>query len=202
MTRPAPACRALLNEANDRYPGRSKKADGIVGDDAHSHRPSGHNAYLVGNNPLTKYGIVPAATGYALAVDLTHDLEHGCDAHALARDLVARNDPRIAEAISEGHIWTRARAADGWRPYAGKNGHYAHAHLSLMPQAWNSTDPWWTPAPKPRPGGSVDQQQYETIMAALADLKTRVNGLGTTVRQVKAAVEAHDRHLTEHDKKG
>lgn len=45
-------------------------------------------------------------------------------------------------------------------------------------------------------------EKFDAIMAALADLKTRVNGLGTTVRQVKAAVDAHDKHLAEHDKGG
>lgn len=131
----APACRALLTQATLRAPNRSKVSDGTIGDAAHRARRSAHN-------PSLKDG-TPDPNGVVLAVDLTHDPEHGCDAHALVRDLVARNDRRVYEAISQGRIWTRKRAAEGWRPYRGSNPHDKHAHITVTWEHRNSTDPWW-----------------------------------------------------------
>lgn len=131
----APACRALLTQATLRYPKRNRASDGTIGDAKHRARRSWHN-------PSLRDG-TPDPSGTVLAVDLTHDPDNGCDAHQLVRDLVAKHDRRVSEAISQGQIWTRARAAEGWRPYRGSNPHDKHAHITV---AWlwrNSTDPWW-----------------------------------------------------------
>lgn len=133
----APACRALLTQATLRYPNRDRSSDGLMASPKHRDQApkSFHNPSL-GDGIWTDGGVV-------LAVDLTHDPANGCDAHQLARDLVARNDKRVSEAISQGRIWTRKRAAEGWRPYRGSNPHDKHAHITVAWEHRNSTDPWW-----------------------------------------------------------
>jgi hypothetical protein len=132
----APAARAALEEATRRWPRRSKVSDGTIGDPAHRDRPSDHN---------------PDRDGVVLAFDLTHDPGAGCDAHRLVRLAVARRDPRIKYAISQGRIWSAERAGEGWRTYNGSNPHHKHAHVSVRKQFADDTRPWWaTTAPKPQ----------------------------------------------------
>lgn len=144
----APACKALLTQSTVRYPNRDRSYDGIIGDQAHAARRSWHN-------PSNEDG-TPNPDGWVTAVDLTHDPEHGCDAHSLVRRLVANADPRIREAISNGRIWTAARADEGWRYYGGSNPHQHHCHITVAWRYRTSTAAWWptvapsnvtTPAP-------------------------------------------------------
>ncbi len=121
----APAAKQLLAEINLLWPNRSRRSDGTVGDSAHASRTSHHN---------------PDADGSVNAVDITHH-PGVFDAHRFVRWLVAKNDLRVIEAISNSQIWTRARAAEGWRTYGGTNKHTAHAHISFShtPALENST---------------------------------------------------------------
>ena len=129
MGTPAPACKAALAQATVLWPNRSRLSDGIMGDLRHQQFPSDHND---GN-----------------AFDLTDDPAHGCDAHALVRELVARRDPRLKYVISRGQIWSALLAAKGWRRYTGENPHIKHAHVSITWAARGDTSPWWTqPAPR------------------------------------------------------
>lgn len=126
----APACAAALREATVRWPHRNRASDGTIGDTAHSARSSDHN---------------PDERGMVLAFDLTNDPAHGCDAHALVEQAVARRDPRIKYAISQGRIWSALREDEGWRSYSGSNPHDKHAHVSVHRSHENDTSPWWAP---------------------------------------------------------
>lgn len=139
--RAARSVRAALAEASRRYPGRNRVHDGTVGDLAHSARASDHN---------------PDERGVVLAFDLTHDPARGCDAHALVRAAVDRRDPRIKYAISQGRIWSAAKADQGWRRYTGANRHDKHAHVSVARAHEDDTSAWWPaaptrPLPEPKP---------------------------------------------------
>lgn len=128
-TRIAPSCIALLAQADQLYPGRSRASDGTIGDAKHAARKSDHN---------------PDAAGWVHAADLTHDPAHGCDAHAWAREVAARRDPRVRLLISAGQQWTPAA---GWSTYHGENPHDRHAHLSVFrtDSARKNTSPWFAP---------------------------------------------------------
>lgn len=162
MPAPAPVCKAALAEATRLWPNRSRASDGIVADPNHS--PSSDHAD-------------PDRDGYAEAFDLTHDPSAGCDAHALVRAAVARRDRRIKLAISNGRIWSAARAAEGWRPYSGPNPHTRHAHVSTADAARDDTSPWWTtPVTNPQEEDDMalsddDRRLIETAVAEARDAK-------------------------------
>ena len=118
----APACRAALTQATERFPNRSRISDGIMCDAAH---PSTSD-HCSGN-----------------AFDLTFDPQGGCDAHALVETLKQRRDPRVKYIISKRRIWNPTVAPD-WRHYDGKNAHNHHAHVSILVSARDDTSPWWT----------------------------------------------------------
>jgi hypothetical protein len=187
----APAAKAALSEATHRWPRRSRACDGTIGDTAHSSRTSDHN---------------PNEYGEVLAFDLTHDPAAGCDAHALVRAAVARRDRRIKYAISEGRIWSRARAAEGWRPYAGSNRHDKHAHVSVDRRWRNDTSPWWATAPaQPAPREDdldMDEKRLRQIIGEELDRRVTLlmrgeqdgkkTGHTDTLRGVRAAIDALD----------
>lgn len=121
---PSPAALAALRDANAMAPERSRVSDGIMGDTSHQARPSDHN------------------TG--MAVDITHDPAHGCDAGQLAA--LAIGDPRAKYVIWARRIWSRQHALLGWRPYLGPNPHTHHVHISILPHARDDARPWpWSP---------------------------------------------------------
>ncbi len=152
----APAAAAALRQATQRWPNRDRSSDGTIGDPAHSSRTSDHN---------------PAEDGYVYAFDLTNDPARGCDAHALVRAAVARRDPRVRYAISNGRIWSAARAAEGWRPYSGPNPHTKHAHVSITRAFRDDTRPWWpaTPAPPNPEELDVDEATLRRIVGEEID---------------------------------
>lgn len=140
----APSLVALVQEANRHAPNRSKASDGSIGDPAHRARVSDHNP----------------SQGIVHAVDLTHSPGRGFDAHAHARAVIARRDPRIKYVISDRRIYGPG-SRFGWAggPYSGSNPHTSHAHFSVWPNAAgrNNTGPWLTdvrapiPVPEPKP---------------------------------------------------
>ena len=129
----APSLIALVAQADARWPNRSRRSDGSIGDAAHRARKSKHN---------------PDASGDVLAVDLTHDPANGCDAHAIAEHLRLTRDRRVATLISNGRICSSTGAyAWKWRTYSGSNPHDKHAHIDIhdTPAAKNDTSPWFPP---------------------------------------------------------
>lgn len=123
----SPACRAALRDADLAFPGRRRASDGIMGDAAHQARPSDHNK--------------------GLAVDITHDPASGADGELIA--LAAITDPRVTYVIWNRRIYSKARAAEGWRPYTGSSPHTHHVHVSVQAGAPSRDDgPWpWAPTP-------------------------------------------------------
>jgi len=109
----------LRAQFNERYPKRSKKADGSIGDAAHASRDSDHN-------PWVKDG----KTGVVTALDITHDPENGVDTYKVADHMRTKRDPRVKYIISNGRICSADRGWE-WRPYTGKNKHSQHVHISV-----------------------------------------------------------------------
>lgn len=120
MSREAPACRKALNDANRRWPHRNRQSDGIMGDARHQKTKSDHN---LGN-----------------AVDVSHDPASGCDGALIAA--LALHDPRVTYVIFNRRIWSRARAAEGWRAYHGTNPHNHHCHISIRASARENVSDW------------------------------------------------------------
>lgn len=120
----APAIVQALRDADRAWPNRNRASDGTLGDAAHQARPSDHN------------------TG--LAVDITHDPLHRCDAGAIA--LQAIQDPRVTYVIWNRQIANRAIQGGAWRPYNGSNPHTHHVHISIREGARNDVRSWaWAP---------------------------------------------------------
>ena len=103
----------LRQQVNAKYPNRSKRSDGTIGDRAHASRASDHNP---------RHGIVHA-------LDLTHD-PRNLDVHALADRLRASRDSRISYIISNRRI-ASAKNGWAWRRYTGSNPHSGHMHISI-----------------------------------------------------------------------
>lgn len=117
--------RALIQlraQINEKFPKRSKEADGTIGDAAHASRSSDHN-------PWVKDGDMGIVTG----MDLTHDPLSGLDSEHLAECLRTSHDPRLKYVISNRKIASFDHDSFGWRPYTGKNAHNHHVHVSVKP---------------------------------------------------------------------
>lgn len=123
MCVPAPACKAALAQATERWPGRSTASDGICGDAAHQARKSDHNS---GN-----------------AFDLTHDPSNGVDCAKLRA--VAAADPRSKYVIFNDQIDNKD--GRGFVPYRqndpSRNKHTSHMHVSIKDSARGDTGSWW-----------------------------------------------------------
>jgi hypothetical protein len=124
MATAAPACKQALRDATARWGSRSRASDGIMGDAAHQTRPSDHN---LGN-----------------AYDLTHDPTNSVDCERLSRLVI--NDTRVTYVIWNREIYSRARAAEGWRTYSGSNPHTHHMHVSISASSRDDESAWpWSP---------------------------------------------------------
>lgn len=129
----APCLIALFEQADARWPKRSRVSDGSIGDKAHAARKSDHN---------------PSETGYVTAGDLTHDPDMGPDAHAWAEYLRTIRDSRVKYVISNGRVWrSYGTSAWQWTPYTGSNAHEKHVHVSVLDiaEVRNDLRPWFPP---------------------------------------------------------
>ena len=155
----SPALAQLDKQINAAAPGRSKDSDGTIGDAAHSARTSDHN---------------PRDDGEVTAKDWTHDPPR-FDAHKMARELVAKRDPRLKMAISNDEIWTAERAAEGWRPYwpdnPRRNKHIGHAHVSVWPDS--SAAAWDVPMLSGSPTSEDLNMNEDRLRAIVRDEVTR-----------------------------
>lgn len=154
-TQVAPSCKAVLTQANELFPGRSKATDGLIGDADHRTRDSDHN---------------PNANGWVHAADLTHDPAHGIDAHAWIRAVAARRDPRVKYLISNREICystpVNGRAAWEWQPYKRKNPHISHVHVSIhhTDEARNDTSSWFEDDPANPEEAKMEFPETQTTM--------------------------------------
>lgn len=144
MARAANALNVLLNQLNNRAPGRNKASDGWIGDADHQNRNSDHNPWYP-----------PPGGGIVTARDFTHDPGGGLDCQWLADTLVTNRDPRIKYIIWNRRIWT---PGVGWRAYTGSNAHTHHLHLSVVASPANDTATPWA--------GITAQRQPEVDMQA------------------------------------
>jgi len=127
----APSLVQFRDEVNKKWPKRSKKSDGTVGNTSHAARKSDHN---------------PNSRGSVNAIDITYP---GVDADVVIA--AVKKHPSAAYVIFNRHIYS---ATDGWvkKPYAGVNPHTTHLHISIKQsvKAENSAVKWFAkPAPKP-----------------------------------------------------
>jgi hypothetical protein len=113
MARLAKSLDALRKQVDAKFPGRSKKSDGWIGDAAHAARVSQHN---------------PLPNGVVCALDITHDPANGMDCVRLMAELDASNDPRIYYLIFNGEI---DNSDDSRSKYTGPNKHPTHLHISV-----------------------------------------------------------------------
>lgn len=115
----------LRSQVNARYPNRSKKSDGTVGDRAHSARASDHNPH----------------GGIVHAWDATHH-PGVFDAHGFAERLRQSKDARIGYVISNRRIFSSTVLPWTWRSYKGSNPHSGHVHVSIRrnPHADNTKE--------------------------------------------------------------
>jgi hypothetical protein len=144
---PAPTARRALAEASTRWPQRNRASDGICPSAEHSLQ-----------NPTSDHE-------RGMAFDLTHDPEHGCDAHHWAEQLMLRRDWRVKYVISNRRIWNPSISAN-WREYGGSNPHIKHMHVSLVDAARDDTATWWEPPANPRPVSLAPPHPQEDDMPA------------------------------------
>jgi hypothetical protein len=105
----------LRSEIDAVAPNRSKASDGTIGDDAHQASDSDHN--------INDEGVV-------CAIDFTHDPGDGADMHEFAEHIRKTKHRAVKYVIWNRRIWSKARDAEGWRAYKGKNPHTKHMHVS------------------------------------------------------------------------
>lgn len=174
---PAPACKALLWQAELLWPNRSTASDGICASPKHTQQ-----------NPTSDHEIGNAA-------DLTHDPVNGCDAHAIAERLKASGDPRIKYVISDGRIWNPAKSPN-WRAYTGSNPHTKHIHVSIHAHLRDDVSAWALTPPEPEddmPWTDTDSQNLAAVKALLESINHQIAApadKGGRVARITAAVEA------------
>lgn len=135
----APSLDQLRAEVNARWPKRSKRSDGTIGDEAHSARKSDHN---------------PNRRGSVNAIDITAD---GIVTAALIA--AAKKHPSTHYIIHNGQIMTHNKGNFKPRPYKRGNPHKTHVHISIHQtraaeqnrRAWGIAAASTKPKPKPKP---------------------------------------------------
>lgn len=126
---PAPACKAVLEQANQIAPHRAKASDGICASPKHTQQ-----------NPSSDH-----ETGDA--VDLTHSPQAGCDVDRLFYLIIQRRDRRVKYLIWRRRICRSYAKGDipawTWAPYSGSNPHEKHGHISIHKALRADTGPWF-----------------------------------------------------------
>lgn len=142
----APALAQLRAEVNKRWPKRSKRSDGTIGDAAHSARKSDHN---------------PNARRSVNAIDITAS---GIDTGALIA--AAKRHPSVRYIIFNRRIMNRDIGNFRPRRYTGSNPHTAHVHISIYQSrtAENRRQSWGIATAKaPAGGGSSSGGTYREV---------------------------------------
>ena len=128
----APSLVQFRAEVDKKWPKRSKKSDGTIGDTSHAARKSDHN---------------PNSRGSVNAIDITYP---GVDPDVVIA--AVKKHPSAAYVIFNRHIYS---ATDGWvkKPYTGISPHTEHLHISIKQsvKAENSTVKWFGTVAKKAP---------------------------------------------------
>lgn len=168
----------MRSQVNQHAPGRSKSADGWIGDAAHAARTSDHN-------PWIRHGGI----GIVSALDITHDPRSGVDVYRMADHMRTRRDARIKYVITNGRIFSSTASAWTWRTYTGTNPHRTHVHVSVNSTAAHFDDrrPWdlgltaGTPSPTtPSLPAPDDSPKARAVL--------RRGSKGTDVRQLQSVL--------------
>lgn len=128
-----PVCKAAMASATHLAPGRSTVSDGCCASVQHHQQnpTSDHEADI---------------SGFAHAVDITHDPEHGFDswleADRLRLACKAGIEKRVKYIISNRRI-ASSRDDWAWRRYDGANAHAHHMHISVIKGYELSVAPWF-----------------------------------------------------------
>jgi hypothetical protein len=121
----AKSLETLRSQLNQKYPNRSKKEDGSIGDGKHKKTRSPHN---------------PNSKAIVTAIDITHDPKNGVDCEKLRKVLFANRDIRVGWII-----WNREKKdlnVWNWRPYLGENPHDKHLHIDVTDIDGQDPSPW------------------------------------------------------------
>lgn len=119
-----------------------------IGDDAHQAGPSDHN---------------PEEDGSVDAIDLMiNSAFTTAEANGLVDVLTTVRDARLSYIIWRARIWNRRQ---GWRPYAGRNPHDDHVHISRNDVNEPSRAPWTIR----RPTREITYMQLDVTLPALRE---------------------------------
>ena len=156
----APALAQLRAEVNARWPKRSKRSDGTIGDAAHSARKSDHN---------------PNSRRSVNAIDIT---ANGIDTGALIA--AAKKHPSVRYIIHNRKIMNRDIGNFKPRPYRG-NPHTAHVHISIYQSrtAEQRRQSWGIATAKAPSGGGSTSTYREVKYGDMLRLYTK----GAPVRE-------------------
>ena len=147
---PAPACVAILNDANRVAPYRNRASDGILGDAFHAASLSDHN---------------PDGNGIVHAVDVTNDPARGMNtwywANVIAGRILTGQERRVKYLVSNNgteDVIFNPEISLTWRPNLDRNGyrqhdHANHLHTSVLytSVAENDTSRYFVSAAPPAP---------------------------------------------------
>lgn len=141
----APALAQLRAEVNKRWPKRSKRSDGTIGDAAHSARRSDHN---------------PNSRRSVNAIDITAS---GIDTGALIA--AAKKHPSVRYIIHRGQIMNRDIGNFRARRYTGSNPHNTHVHISIYQSrtAEQRRQSWGIATAKAPAGGTSTGGRYREV---------------------------------------
>lgn len=165
----APSLVQFRAEVDKKWPKRSKKSDGTVGNAAHAATKSDHN---------------PNSRNSVNAIDITYP--------GVNPDVViaaVKKHPSAAYVIFNRHIYS---ATDGWvkKPYAGISPHTTHLHISIKQsvKAENSTVRWFTTPAKPVVKPVVKPVKKPALPKYPGANKLKVGSKNTAVKVVQTAV--------------
>ena len=152
--RPAKCLTTLKQQLDEQYPTRPTGSDGMIASAAHTQQnPSSDH------EPRTD---PEGGPGVVCAFDITTD--RFTDALAEQLRWMGQRGDRVKYVIYEGRICS-ARDQWAWRVYRGRDNHYGHIHLSVLPDPdqYDKTTPWpvlgrftAAAASQPRPIGDPD----------------------------------------------
>lgn len=175
---PAPVALRLWHDTQVRYGSRVSYL-GIVGDQSHQQRTSGHNCGLLQEAPI---GGVDYDDGYAHALDIK---VNGDRALALAIVALLLLDPRTRYVIFDGVGYYPAHRGGGTFESFD---HEDHVHWSGMPGSTHDTRPFYVGATT----GATDEEAE--LMAAKDEIQRDIRlaaqvQMAATARLVDAAVD-------------